>query len=189
MNRIIEDSTIKRLVWPAHVPAESLMIDRKSRISKIVDSGKDLLFSFPFESISPFLSFIHQSAQDDSVLSIKITLYRIDLQSRLAESLILAVENGKEVIVLMELRARFDERNNIEWAHRLEEAGCRVIYGIFGYKVHSKVCLITRKEFGKIRYITQIGTGNYNERTAKQYTDLSIITANQEIGRDAFDFF
>jgi polyphosphate kinase len=123
------------------------------------------------------------------VLSIKITLYRIDLHSKLAESLVQAVENGKEVTILMELRARFDEKNNIEWAHRLEEAGCRVIYGLAGYKVHSKVCLITRKHFGKIQHITHIGTGNYNEKTAKQYTDLSLITMNQEIGHDAANFF
>ena len=189
LNRMINGETIKRLIWPAHVPVESLVLNKKDSVAKIVMSGKDMMFSFPYESISPFLSLIHQSAEDDSVLSIKITLYRIDLQSRLAESLILAVENNKEVIVLMELRARFDESNNIEWAQRLEEAGCRVIYGLLGYKVHSKVCLITRKEHGKIRYITQIGTGNYNEKTAKQYTDISLITANQEIGYDAASFF
>jgi polyphosphate kinase len=132
---------------------------------------------------------IKQAAEDPTVLSIKITLYRLDAQSKLAESLIRAAENGKEVIVLMELRARFDEANNIEWSQRLDEAGCRVIYGLSGYKVHSKICLITKKESGKIQYITQIGTGNYNEKTAKQYTDLSLITANQEIGKDAAIFF
>jgi len=189
LNRIINGDSLKRLIWPNHVPVESMQVNLKNSISKIVTSGKDLLFSFPYESIKPFLSLIHQSAEDASVISIKITLYRIDLQSKLAESLILAAENNKEVIVLMELRARFDEKNNIEWAQRLEEAGCRVIYGLLGYKVHSKVCLITRKELGKIHYITQIGTGNYNERTAKQYTDLSLITTNQEIGRDATSFF
>jgi len=152
-------------------------------------SGRDMLFSFPFESITPFLTLIRQAAEDASVLSIKITLYRIDAQSKLAESLILAAENGKEVVVLMELRARFDESNNIEWTSRLEEAGCRVIYGLVGYKVHSKICLITRRESGKLHYITQVGTGNYNERTAKLYTDLSLVTANQELGRDAAAFF
>ena len=187
--RIIDGDLLRRLIWLNHVPVESPQINIKNSVSKIVTSGKDLLFSFPYESITPFLSLNHQSAQDASVISIKITLYRIDLQSKLAESLILAAENNKEVIVLMELRARFDERNNIEWAQRLEEAGCRIIYGLLGYKVHSKVCLITRKELGKICYITQIGTGNYNERTAKQYTDLSMITANPEIGRDATSFF
>jgi polyphosphate kinase len=118
-----------------------------------------------------------------------ITLSRIDAQSKLAESLIRAAENGKEVIVLMELRARFDEANNIEWSRRLDEAGCRVIYGPSGYKVHSKICLITRREFGGIQRITQIGTGNYNEKTVRQYTDLSLVTTNREIGRDAAAFF
>jgi len=152
-------------------------------------AGKDMLFAYPFESISPFLALISQAADDPSVLSIKITLYRIDVHSKLAESLIHAAERGKEITVLMELRARFDERNNIEWAQHLEDAGCRVIYGLVGYKVHSKICLITRKESGKIQYITQIGTGNYNEKTAKLYTDLSLITVNQEIGQDAAAFF
>ncbi|MCL2768281.1 MAG: polyphosphate kinase 1, partial [Synergistaceae bacterium] len=188
LEQIIDKETLKRLVWPVHVPAETLPLDKKGNMLKLAQ-GKDLLFSYPFESISSFLSLIRQAAEDASVLSIKITLYRIDVQSKLAESLILAAENGKEVIALLELRARFDEKNNIEWANRLEEAGCRIIYGLVGHKVHSKVCLITRKEFGKIQYITQIGTGNYNEKTAKQYTDLSLITANQDIGRDAADFF
>ena len=123
------------------------------------------------------MQLIREAANDETVLSIRITLYRIARQSKLAESLIEAAENGKEVTVLMELRARFDEENNIEWAQRLEEAGCRVIYGLDGFKVHSKICLITRKAAGKILTITQIGTGNYNEKTAKLYTDLSLITA------------
>lgn len=188
LDRVIDKETLARLVWPAHIPAETLPADKKGNMLRLAP-GRDLLFSYPFESISPFLALIRQAAEDASVLSVKITLYRIDIQSKLAESLILAAENGKEIIVLMELRARFDEKNNIEWAQRLEEAGCRVIYGLAGYKVHSKICLITRREFGKIQYITQIGTGNYNEKTAKQYTDLSLITSNQEIGRDAAEFF
>jgi len=188
MSRYFDKSAISSLVWPTHVPSNSLSQSVRSNMIKRA-IGKDMLFSFPFESITPFLSLIRQAADDSSVLSIKITLYRIDAQSKLAESLIAAAENGKEVIVLMELRARFDESNNIEWANRLEEAGCRVIYGLVGYKCHSKVCLITRKEAGRLHYITQIGTGNYNERTAKLYTDLSLITANQDIGRDAAAFF
>jgi polyphosphate kinase len=189
LEHIIDKETLRRLVWSAHIPAETLLPEKKPSMLKLVQR-KDLLFSYPFESISFFLTLIRQAAEDVSVLSIKITLYRIDEQrSNLAESLIMAAENGKEVIVLVELRARFDEKNNIEWAQRLEEAGCRIIYGLVGYKVHSKVCLITRKEAGKIQYITQIGTGNYNEKTAKQYTDISLITANQDIGRDAADFF
>ena len=186
LERKIDRETVRLLVWPPHVPAETLP---KKGIMPHLLAGKDVLLSYPFESISPFLELIHQASEDSDVLSIKITLYRIDVHSKLAESLICAAENGKEVIVLMELRARFDEKNNIEWTHRLEDAGCRVIYGPVGYKVHSKICLITRKKFGKIHYITQVGTGNYNEKTARQYTDLALITTNQEIGRDASSFF
>jgi polyphosphate kinase len=188
LSRLLDKETVERLVWPAHVPANPLTLTPKTNMLKLA-SGKDMMLSLPYESISPFLLLIKQAADDHFVLSIKITLYRIDAQSKLAESLILAAENGKDVLVLMELRARFDESNNIEWASRFEEAGCRVIYGLVGYKCHSKVCLITRKEHGDIRYITQVGTGNYNERTAKLYTDLSLITANQEIGHDVAAFF
>ena len=188
LERAIDRETVKRLVWPAHIPAETLPLAKRGSMLKLA-AGKDMLFSYPFESMSPLLGMIHEASQDPLVMSIKITLYRIDAHSELAGSLIRAAENGKEVIVLMELRARFDERNNIEWAQRLEEAGCRVIYGLVGYKVHSKICLITRRESGKIQYITQIGTGNYNEKTAKLYTDLSLITSNQEIGHDAAVFF
>lgn len=186
--RHFSKETTQPLLWPTHVPAISLPAAARADMIKYV-SANDVLLSFPFESITPFLSLIKQAAEDSSVLSIKITLYRLDAQSKLAESLILAAENGKEVIVLMELRARFDESNNIEWANRFEEAGCRVIYGLVGYKCHSKLCLITRKDSGRLHYITQVGTGNYNEKTAKLYTDLSLITANQEIGRDAAAFF
>ncbi|MCL2078928.1 MAG: polyphosphate kinase 1 [Oscillospiraceae bacterium] len=177
------------LLWPAHIPAYSLpRADRADMLKRAY--GGDILLSYPFDSMSAFLSMIRQAVDDLSVLSIKITLYRIDAQSKLIESLISAAENGKEIIVLMELRARFDESNNIEWANRLEDAGCRVIYGLVGYKCHAKVCLITRKDSdGEISYITQIGTGNYNELTAKLYTDLSLITSNQEIGKDAAAFF
>ncbi|MCL2221183.1 MAG: polyphosphate kinase 1 [Oscillospiraceae bacterium] len=188
LSRHFSKETVEHLFWPTHSPAMSLPATARADMIKHV-SSKDVLLSFPFESMTPFLSLIRQAAQDSSVLSIKITLYRLDAQSKLAESLILAAENGKEVIVLMELRARFDESNNIEWANRFEEAGCRVIYGLVGYKCHSKLCLITRKDAGKLQYITQVGTGNYNEKTAKLYTDLSLITANQEIGRDAAAFF
>ncbi|MCD7906020.1 MAG: phospholipase D-like domain-containing protein [Clostridiales bacterium] len=131
--------------------------------------------------MEPFLRMISEAAQNSDVLSIKITIYRLAAKARLAEYLCAAAENGKQVVVLMELRARFDEKNNIEWAERLEEAGCTILYGFEGIKVHSKVCLITRREHNRIKYITQIGTGNYNEKTAKQYTDLCLMTANQEI--------
>ena len=178
----------KKLAREPFVPSNARFPDKKVSIMKQVQKN-DILFSYPFESMSPFLVMLKQAAEDSSVTSIKITLYRIDRRSKLAETLMLAAENGKEVVVMMELRARFDERNNVEWAQRLEEAGCRVIYGPAGFKVHSKICLITKKEMSKITYTTQIGTGNYNEKTAKLYTDLSIITANQEIGRDAAAFF
>ena len=150
---------------------------------------KDVMLSYPFESMKPFLTLIKEAANDPDVLSIKITLYRISRESKLAESLIEAAENGKEITVLMELRARFDEQNNIEWAQRLEEAGCNVIYGFDGYKVHSKICLITRKDRSRIQYITQVGTGNYNEKTSRLYTDLSLITADPGICADAVNFF
>lgn len=152
-------------------------------------SKSDVLLYYPYESMEPFLKLIKEAAADATVLSIKITLYRIDKKSKLAEQLIAAAESGKDVTVLMELRARFDEQNNIEWAERLEEAGCRVIYGFEGFKVHSKICLITRKERNRFQYITQIGTGNYNEKTAKIYSDLCLMTSSRVIGNDAVQFF
>lgn len=156
---------------------------------------KDILLSYPYESMDPFLRMIKEAAYDPTVLTIRITIYRLAKKARLVEYLCAAAENGKEVTVLIELRARFDEQNNIEWSERLEEAGCRVLYGFEGYKVHSKICLITYRSKSEpnnkneIRYITQIGTGNYNEKTAKMYTDYSLMTANQEIGTDAAEFF
>ena len=151
--------------------------------------GRDVLLSYPYESMQPFLRLVRRAANDPSVTSIQITIYRLAKEAKLIDSLCLAAENGKEVLVLIELRARFDEQNNIDWSERLETAGCRVIYGFEGFKVHSKVCLITRLEHGNPRYITQIATGNYNEKTAAQYTDLSLITADQNIGHDAAEFF
>ena len=150
---------------------------------------EDLLLSYPYESINPFLQMIREAAHDPSVISIKITIYRLARKAKLVEYLCAAAENGKDVTVLIELRARFDEQNNIDWSERLEEAGCTIIYGFEEYKVHSKVCLITRQDHGTIRYITQIGTGNYNEKTAAMYTDLSLITADPRIGKDASEFF
>src|SRR5699024_9590873 len=141
------------------------------------------------ESMDPFLQMIREASRDPDVLTIKITIYRLAKKSRLVEYLCAAAENGKEVTALIELRARFDEQNNIEWSERMEEEGCRVIYGFEGYKVHSKICLITYRNKNTIRYITQIGTGNYNEKTAKMYTDFSLLTGNQEIGEDAAVFF
>ncbi|HJB00815.1 MAG TPA: polyphosphate kinase 1 [Candidatus Mediterraneibacter merdavium] len=150
---------------------------------------KDVLLSYPYESMDPFLQLIKEAASDPDVMTIKITIYRLAKKARLVEYLCAAAENGKEVTALIELRARFDEQNNIDWSERMEEAGCRVIYGFEGYKVHSKLCLITYRNKNEIRYITQVGTGNYNEKTAKMYTDYSLMTANQEIGEDAAVFF
>ncbi|MDY5987538.1 polyphosphate kinase 1 [Sporofaciens sp. SGI.106] len=150
---------------------------------------KDVLLFYPFESMDPFLRLIKEASVDPNVMTIKITIYRLAKKARLVEYLCAAAENGKEVTVLIELRARFDEQNNIDWSERLEEAGCRVIYGFEGYKVHSKICLITYRNRNEIQYITQIGTGNYNEKTATMYTDLSLMTANKEIGEDASNFF
>ena len=150
---------------------------------------KDVLLSYPFESIKSFINMLHEAARDESVVSIKMTLYRLANKSQIVEALVEASENGKEVVVLVELRARFDEESNISYSKVLEEAGCRVIYGLNGFKVHSKLCLISRKTGEGISYITQIGTGNYNEKTSAMYTDLSLITANQEIGKEAADVF
>ena len=150
---------------------------------------KDILLSYPYESMDPFLRMIKEAAYDPTVLTIRITIYRLAKKARLVEYLCAAAENGKEVTVLIELRARFDEQNNIDWSERLEEAGCRVIYGFEGYKVHSKICLITYRNRNNIEYITQVGTGNYNEKTATMYTDVSLITADKGIGEDAAIFF
>lgn len=150
---------------------------------------KDKLLSYPYESMKPFLNFLREAANDKEVISIKMTLYRVAKHSKIVEYLIDAAENGKEVLVLVELKARFDEENNIEWSRRLEDAGCRVIYGLDGYKVHSKLCLVTKKSEGQVEYYTQIRTGNYNEKTARLYTDLSFMTANVEIGLEAAKVF
>ena len=150
---------------------------------------RDILLSYPYESMEPFLQMIREAANDPAVLAIRITIYRLASKAKLVEYLCAAAENGKDVTALIELRARFDEQNNIDWSERMEEAGCKIIYGFEDYKVHSKICLITRRERGAVRHITQGGTGNYNEKTAKQYTDVSLITADERIGQDAGAFF
>lgn len=150
---------------------------------------EDKLLSYPYEAIRPFLKMLTEAAEDDSVISIKMTLYRLARQSKVIEALCEAAENGKEVVVLVELRARFDEENNIRWSRMLEKAGCQIIYGLEGYKVHSKLCLITRRGEEGVEYITQIGTGNYNEKTARLYTDLSLMTADERIGMEAARVF
>ena len=161
--------------------------DKESLIGQI--EKKDVLLSYPFENIKSFTNLLNEAAKDESVVSIKMTLYRLADKSQIVDALVDAAENGKEVVVLVELRARFDEESNIEYSRKLEEAECRVIYGLNGYKVHSKLCLITRKTDNGLSYITQIGTGNYNEKTSKLYTDLSLITANEEIGKEAAEVF
>lgn len=176
------------LYFPKRTPQKSDQFqDGKSIIAQIKEEDK--LLSYPYESIRPFLHFLTEAAEDPDVISIKMTLYRVAKQSKVVEALIEAAENGKEVVVLVELRARFDEENNIEWSRRLEDAGCQVIYGLDGYKVHSKLCLITRKNAGHVEYITQIGTGNYNEKISRLYTDLSLMTSNVEIGLEASNVF
>ena len=176
------------LFYEKRVPQKSPSFQEgRSLIEQIKEEDK--MLSYPYESIRPFLRLLNEAAEDENVISIKMTLYRLAKQSKVVEALIEAAENGKEVVVLVELRARFDEENNIEWSRRLEEAGCQVIYGLEGYKVHSKLCLITRKTEGQVEYITQIGTGNYNEKTSRLYTDLSLMTANVDIGLEASAVF
>lgn len=184
----LSETSKKLLMYPPFSARFPSCIDSYEPMYKQI-MKKDILLSFPYESIQPFLTLIKEASRDPDVISIKITLYRIDKKSKLAEYLIDAAENNKDVTVLMELRARFDEQNNVDWAERLIDAGCNVIYGLESFKVHSKICLITRKEENKLQYITQIGTGNYNEKTAKVYTDLSLMTANDDIGNDANIFF
>ena len=176
------------LFYERRVPQKSASFRDGESILKQIEE-EDKLLSYPYESIRPFLHMLNEAAEDESVISIKMTLYRLAKQSKIIEALCEAAENGKEVVVLVELRARFDEENNIRWSRMLEKAGCQIIYGLEGYKVHSKLCLITKKGANGIEYITQIGTGNYNEKTARLYTDLSLMTAGEQIGMDAARVF
>ncbi len=180
--------TRKELFYERRVPQNSKYIDMKQPIIDQI-AKKDVLLSYPYESMHPFIKLLNEAGSDDRVLSIKMTLYRVAKNSQIVEALIEAAENGKEVVVLVELRARFDEENNIEWSRRLEEAGCKIIYGIDHIKVHSKLCLITYKDGEEFKYITHVGTGNFNEKTAKLYTDLSLITSNTDIARETADVF
>lgn len=176
------------LFYPRRTPRPTPQLnDKESLIPQILE--KDVLLSYPFESMKSFINLLYEAAEDESVVSIKMTLYRLANKSQIVDALVEAAENGKEVVVLVELRARFDEENNIEYSRKLEEAGCHVIYGLNGYKVHSKLCLISRKTEQGVSYVTQIGTGNYNEKTSALYTDLSLITGNQEIGKEAAEVF
>ncbi len=183
----LPDSMKRSLIYHPFSPQPGRQVEEGSIMRQI--RKQDILLFYPYESMEPFLQLIKEAAFDPSVMTIKITIYRLAKKARLVEYLCAAAENGKEVTVLIELRARFDEQNNIDWSERLEEAGCRVLYGFEGYKVHSKICLITYRHRNEIQYITQIGTGNYNEKTAAMYTDLSLMTANREIGEDAALFF
>ena len=176
------------LFYERRVPQKSASFRDGESILKQIEE-EDKLLSYPYESIRPFLRMLNEAAEDDNVISIKMTLYRLAKQSKIVEALCEAAENGKEVVVLVELRARFDEENNIRWSRMLEKAGCQIIYGLEGFKVHSKLCLITKKGKDGIEYITQIGTGNYNEKTARLYTDLSLMTADEQIGMDAARVF
>ena len=176
------------LFYERRTPRMSTSIDEKLPMMIQIEQ-KDVLLSYPYESIKPFITLLNEAAKDENVVSIKMTLYRLANKSQIVDALVEACENGKEVVVLVELRARFDEESNINYSKILEEAGCRVIYGLSGYKVHSKLCQISRKTENGISYITQIGTGNYNEKTSALYTDLSLITANQEIGKEVANIF
>ena len=184
----LKNTDQEELFYQRRTPRMTPELDDKSRLIPQI-MKKDVLLSYPFESIKPFIQLLYEAAKDETVVSIKMTLYRLAYKSQIVDALVEAAENGKEVVVLVELRARFDEESNIEYSRKLEEAGCRVIYGLNGYKVHSKLCLISRKTEEGVSYITQIGTGNYNEKTSALYTDLSLITANQEIGKEAAEVF
>lgn len=176
------------LFFEKRIPQKSVMFDEtKPLLPQIEESDK--LLSYPYESIRPFLNMLTEAANDPNVVSIKMTLYRLAKHSKVVEALVEAAENGKQVDVLVELKARFDEENNIEWSRMLEKAGCHVIYGLEGIKVHSKLCLITLRKDDGVKYITQIGTGNYNEKTSRLYTDISLLTANEKIGAEAAKVF
>ena len=186
----IQDGLRKRteLFYEKRIPQKSPLFNNHEPILDQI-AKKDRFLSYPYESIKPFLTMLHEAANDEAVVSIKMTLYRVAKQSKVVEALIEAAENGKEVFVLVELKARFDEENNIGWSRLLEDAGCHVIYGLDGYKVHSKLCQIMKKKDGNVEYYTQIGTGNYNEKTARLYTDLSLMTADPKIGTEAARVF
>ena len=186
----IQDGLRKRteLFYEKRIPQKSPLFNSHEPILDQI-AKKDRFLSYPYERIKPFLTMLHEAANDEDVVSIKMTLYRVAKQSKVVEALIEAAENGKEVFVLVELKARFDEENNIGWSRLLEDAGCHVIYGLDGYKVHSKLCQIMKKKDGNVEYYTQIGTGNYNEKTARLYTDLSLMTADPKIGMEAARVF
>ena len=179
---------VPELFYEKYVPRNSPQFQSGRPVLEQIRE-KDKLLAYPYDSMKPFLEMLREAANDGNVISIRMTLYRVARQSKVVETLIEAAENGKEVLVLVELKARFDEENNIEWSRRLENAGCQVIYGLDGYKVHSKLCLITRRAGNQVEYYTQVGTGNYNEKTARLYTDLSLMTADEAMGLEAAAVF
>ncbi|MGN1130566.1 MAG: polyphosphate kinase 1 [Ruminococcus sp.] len=189
-NFVIQDKlrSNPNLFFPKRVPQNPVDFSKDKSVAEQIKE-RDRLISLPYESIEPFLTLLSDAAKDPNVVSIRMTLYRLAKNSKVVEALVEAAEKGKQVDVLVELKARFDEQNNIRWSRRLEEAGCHVIYGIDNLKVHSKLCLITRCGKDGVEYITQIGTGNYNEKTARQYTDLQLLTANEEIAHEAYEVF
>ena len=186
----IQDGLRKRteLFYEKRIPQKSPVFNSHEPILDQI-AKKDRFLSYPYESIKPFLTMLHEAANDEDVVSIKITVYRLAKNSKIIRHLVAAAENGKEVVVMVELRARFDEQNNIEWSRRMEDAGCRIIYGIDHTKVHSKICLISYKKDNQVKHITQVGTGNYNEKTSKLYTDLSLMTANEDIAKEVAEVF
>lgn len=186
IQNMLRDKTA--LFYEKRIPQPSKELDVRERVIPQIEK-RDVLLSYPFESMKPFIKLLNEASEDPDVVSIKMTLYRVADRSKIIEALIEAAENGKEVVVLVELRARFDEANNIEMSRRLEDAGCQILYGLGEYKVHSKLCLITKRSGDSFSYITQVGTGNYNEKTSRLYTDLSLITADQAIGADAANVF
>ena len=188
LTSLLPPESVAALCDPPYAPRFPACLDpQKPILPQIL--RRDALVFYPFEQMEPFLRLVREAAFDPEVVSIKITIYRLASRAKLAEYLSAAAENGKDVTVLMELRARFDEQNNIQWAERMEEAGCNILYGAENLKVHSKICLITRQTKAGVQYITQVGTGNYNEKTAKLYTDLCLMTADPTIGADAALFF
>ena len=185
----LPENIINNHTYDKFSPLDSAMVDPNEKMIDQIEK-KDIILSFPYESMDPVIRLLEEAAEDDSVVSIKITLYRIAEDSKIAKALIKASENGKDVTVLMELRARFDEDNNLFWSTKLEDAGCKILFGFDNYKTHSKVCLITKvDENENVEYITQVATGNYNEKTAKLYTDFSFMTASGPIGQDAKELF
>ena len=185
----LPENIINNHTYDKYSPLDSAMVDPNEKMIDQIEK-KDIILSFPYESMDPVIRLLEEAAEDDSVVSIKITLYRIAEDSKIAKALIKASENGKDVTVLMELRARFDEDNNLFWSTKLEDAGCKILFGFDNYKTHSKVCLITKVDDNEnVEYITQVATGNYNEKTAKLYTDFSFMTASGPIGQDAKELF